>query len=250
MAQPQVSIITASFNSARHLADCVKSVRSQTLDDWEHIIVDDGSTDTSVQLIEQLASTDSRIRVIRHETNCGPGEARNTAVAAAKGRYVAFLDADDEWLPDKLRRQVQLMRDGGWAFSYTDYAIIDDNGTALKESVNVPDRLDYTGLLKNTAIACLTVMVDTECIKDLKMPDMPSGQDYALWFRILRKGQVAYGINEVLARYRIVPKSVSRNKYRAARRMWTLYRDYEGLGVVRSSWYFLNYAVNAVRKYR
>lgn len=250
MSVPTVSVITPCYNSSQHIGDCLDSVKSQTFDDWEHIIVDDGSSDDSAQLIRKCAQEDPRITLIAHDHNRGPGHSRNTGIAAAKGRYIAFLDADDEWLPQKLQCQLTSMRNNDWAFSYTDYAIIDDNGSELKSSVGVPEQMDYKTLLKNTAIACLTVMIDTGRIKDPRMPDMPSGQDYALWYRILRDGTMAHGINEVLAKYRVVPGSVSRNKVKAARRMWRLYREFEHLGVARSSWYFLNYAVNAVRKYR
>jgi len=225
-------------------------VLAQTFCDWEHIIVDDGSEDGSADLISELAASASRIRLITHERNLGPGCSRNSGVAAAEGRYIAYLDADDQWLPHKLERQLQAMRDNDWVFSYSDYAVIDQDDNLVRPSVGVPAVVDYDTLLKNTAIACLTVMIDTQRLQDLDMPDIPSGQDYALWFRILRQGTLAHGLADVLARYRVRPNSVSRNKLHAARRMWRLYREFEGLGLVRSSWCFAHYAVNSVKKRR
>lgn len=249
MANPVVSVITPCYNAADFVNGCMDSVQAQPFGDWEHIIVDDCSVDASAELVKEQAAADKRIRLIRHEHNQGAAAARNTAVEAARGRYIAFLDADDLWLPAKLEKQVGLMRENDWAFSCSDYSIIDTEGNIVKESVGIPATIDYSGLLKNTVIGCLTVVIDRERIVDLTMPDLRSGQDYALWYRILRSGVVAHGVDEVLAQYRLVPGSVSRNKLRAARRMWRLYREYERINPLLASWYFLHYAVNAVRKH-
>jgi teichuronic acid biosynthesis glycosyltransferase TuaG len=246
---PKVSIITPCYNSSTFVSNCINSVLSQSFQNWEHIIVDDCSNDESVASIKAYSGVDSRIRLIKHKHNRGAAASRNTAIGKARGRYVAFLDADDMWLPEKLDIQLGLMEKNNWAFCFSDYSIVDADGNIIKDHVGVPYRIDYRGLLKNTVIGCLTVVIDSHKIGDLRMPEeLRSGQDYALWYRILRTGMVAYGIDSVMAQYRVVPGSVSYNKVNAARRMWRLYREYENINVLLSSWYFLNYSINAIRK--
>jgi teichuronic acid biosynthesis glycosyltransferase TuaG len=220
----------------------------QTFQDWEMLIVDDASEDSTWQVINEAAGLDKRLRVFRLSDNSGAATARNLAMQKAKGRYIAFLDADDLWLPEKMDRQLAFMRSKNAAFSFTSYKMMTETGELLAGRVEVPASIDYPGLLKNTIIGCLTVMLDSKITGPLKMEDLRSGQDYTLWFRLLRDGLVAYGLDEDLARYRLVPGSLSRNKLNAARRMWKIYRVYEGLSLPYSVWCFANYSWNAVRK--
>ncbi len=247
---PAVSIITPAYNSSATIQETVNSVLRQTFQDWELLIVDDASEDATWQVINAEAGLDDRIRVFRQPGNMGAAAARNLAMQEARGRYIAFLDADDLWPPEKLDRQLAFMRRKDAVFSFTSYRMITEAGDFIGNRVQVPATIDYSGLLKNTIIGCLTVMLDSNRTGPLKMENLRSGQDYTLWFHLLRDGMVAYGLDEDLARYRLVSGSVSRNKIKAARRMWKLYRVYERLSLPYSVWCFANYAWNAVKKSR
>jgi len=248
MKNPSVSVITPCFNADKYISSCLESVQNQTFQDWEHIVIDDNSKDDSSGIIKDYADKDPRILFKSIQHNTGTAAGRNSAITASRGRYIAFLDADDLWLPEKLEVQLGLMKQHAWAFTFSDYAIINQEGVTVRDRVGIPSYVEYEDLLKNTVIGCLTVVIDSHKIHDLVMPALRSGQDYALWYRILRSGFVANGIERVLAKYRIVPGSLSRNKIYAARRMWRLYREYENINVLRSSWYFMNYAYNSFKR--
>jgi teichuronic acid biosynthesis glycosyltransferase TuaG len=251
MLAPIVSIITPAYNSRRFISDTIESVKSQTYTAWEMIVVDDCSFDNTCEVVEQKAKLDERIRLIRVDKNSGPAIARNIALEAASGRYIAFLDSDDIWLPQKLERQIAFMQQGGIAFSYTNYRRMREQGDLYGKLIKLPLSLDYWGLLKNTGIAgCLTVMIDREMTGDFWMPDLPHGEDLVLWLQLIKKGFTAFGLSEDLARYRIVGNSTSRNKRRAAKEVWRVYRDIEKLGFLPSSWCFINYAWSALQKSR
>ena len=247
---PTVSVITPAFNSLVTIHETINSVRGQTFQDWELLIVDDASEDATWEVINEARCLDDRIRVFRQPMNMGAAAARNLGLHKARGRFIAFLDADDLWLPEKLERQLAFMRQKEAAFSFTSYRMMTEAGALLGSPVEIPLSIDYRGLLKNTVIGCLTVMLDKDRTGPLKMEDLRSGQDYTLWFRLLREGMVAYGLDEDLARYRLVQGSLSRNKIKAARRMWKLYRTYERLSVPYSAWCFTNYAWHAMKKRR
>lgn len=170
-----ISIVTPVYNAERFIAETIKSVQAQEYTNWELLLVNDQSTDNSQFIIEEFAIEDNRIKVINLAENSGAAVARNTGIAASKGQYIAFVDSDDAWDSDKLIRQIAFMQKGGIAFSYTDFRLVDEQGNVLKEKANVPLSLDYTGLLKNTAIACSTVMIDREQIGDFRMPLVRKG---------------------------------------------------------------------------
>ncbi len=246
-ADSLVSIITPAFNAGRFIAETIASVQAQTYDQWEMIVVDDGSRDNTCEVVEALAKEDGRIRLLRLTINSGPAIARDTALQAARGRYIAFLDSDDLWLPEKLDRQLNFMQRRGVAFSYTQYRGISETGEACGRLIVVPPSLDYHQLLKNTAIATLTVMIDREKTGPLEMINT-NYDDYALWLHLLKKGFIAFGLQEDLARYRVVGKSLSRRKGRAALWVWRIYRDTEKLSFSYAARCFANYAWRAYWK--
>ncbi|WP_307847708.1 teichuronic acid biosynthesis protein TuaG [Metabacillus bambusae] len=245
---PYVSIITPSYNSSKYIKKTIDSVKMQTFKNWEMIIVDDCSKDDTRSILRKLSEEDSRIKVIYLETNSGAAVARNTAIDAAMGKYIAFLDSDDLWLPEKLEKQIKFMEEKDILFSFTKYDVIDEEGNNLNKPVSVPESIDYHGLLKNTIIGCLTVMINIEKLGKMKMPEIRTRQDFAFWLSILRKGHKAYGINETLAQYRYVADSISSNKVKAAKRNWQVYREIEKLGFFYSAWCFINYAYNGIKK--
>ena len=244
-----VSIITAAYNAERFLAATVASVRAQTFGNWEMLVADDCSNDDTRRLVKEVAGADSRVRLIALERNSGPAMARQAAINAARGRYVAFLDSDDLWLPQKLERHLMFMQARGAALSFTAFRRMSADGARVGRLIHVPARLTYHELLGHTAIATSTAMIDRELSGPFHMVKTYY-DDFALWLEITRRGFPAFGLDEDLMRYRVVGGSVSRNKGRSAMMVWRTYRDVERLGFVRASWSFARYALNALHKYR
>lgn len=243
-----ISVIIPTYNAEKYILETINSVKSQTYQNWEMIIVDDCSKDNTVEIIKKEAKNDSRIKLIQLSQNCGAAIARNTAIRNAKGKYIAFLDSDDLWYPEKLEKQVAFMQENDIAFSFTSYRIINEDGTETDKIINVPKEINYKGLLKNTIIGCLTVMLDVSKLGLVQMPNIRTRQDTALWLSILKRGHKAYSIQEPLAKYRKVRGSISSNKLKMARQTWRMYRDLENLNVLHASWCFVNYAWNALKK--
>ena len=246
---PSVSIVTPAYNASLLIPQTIASVQSQTLKDWEMLIVDDCSTDETCAVVQRYAASDSRIKLICHSGNGGPARARNTALSAASGCYIAFLDSDDLWLPDKLERQLAFMGEKDAAFSYTLYRQFTENSEQPKKIILLPTSFSYRSLLRNTGIACLTVMIDTQKTGPIKMP-LVRHEDYALWLNVLNRGIVAHGLMEDLARYRVAKGSVSGNKLRSVTWVWRIYRDVEKLSLPYAAFCLLNYGWRAYRKHR
>lgn len=243
-----VSIITPSYNSSKFIEDCVHSVLLQTYSNWEMIIVDDFSKDNSRDIITQLSAKDDRIAIRFLNKNVGAAEARNVAIRKAKGKYIAFLDSDDIWNPKKLERQISFMKKNERAFSFTSYQLISEEGNKSIKIIKAPEKMTYHSYLKNTIIGCLTVIIDRERTGEFEMPNVYSSHDMALWLLIMRRGFAAYGLNENLAKYRIVSSSNTANKIKAAKEVWDIYRKIEGLNIVYSIICFVGYAFNAIKK--
>lgn len=248
---PAVSVITPVYNAEKFIEETMDCVRAQSYSDWEMILAEDSSTDHSVQVIrDYLERTgETRIRLICLEKNSGAARARNRGVQEAVGRYITYLDSDDLWTPEKLEHQLKFMEEHSAAFGFTGYEFADEHGRGLGKIVRVPETITYQEALKNTTIFTSTVMFDTERIakEELEMPVMKS-EDTALWWKILRQGYRAYGLNENLVKYRRAGKSLSSNKLEAVRRIWNLYRRAEGLGILSSARYFCCWAVHAVKR--
>ncbi|OOE64206.1 glycosyl transferase [Salinivibrio sp. ML198] len=240
-----VSIITPSYNSSLYINETISSVLSQTYEYWELIIVDDGSTDGSVDIIKSFCREDSRIRLIELSGNSGAAVARNTAIQAARGRYIAFLDSDDKWKARKLEKQLKFMRDGNVALCFSSYDKINERGEFIS-AVKVPERVSYHQLLKCCVIGCLTAIYDTQKVGKMYMPLIRKRQDLGLWLKILKNCDYAYSLNEVLAEYRVHSRSISSNKLIAAKYNWALYRKIEELSFLKSLYYFCHYALNGV----
>ena len=243
-----VSIITPSYNSAKFIKQCIESVIAQTYINWEILIVDDCSRDDSCLVIKKLATQEERIKYFLLDENIGAVEARNVAIRQAKGKYIAFLDSDDLWEPQKLEKQISFMQTEDIAFSFSTYQPISEDGSKLYSIIHAPKIVTYSSYLKNTIIGCLTVVIDREKTGGFEMPKIRSSHDMALWLLIMRRGFDAYGLDENLARYRIVSTSNTANKWRAAKDVWMVYRQFEKLSFFYSIWCFLNYAFNAIIK--
>ncbi len=244
-----VSIIVPVYNVEKYIVETMECVRGQTYENWELLLVEDCSTDNTVRTIRehQAQVRDERVRLICLSANGGAAKARNVGLSEARGRYIAYLDADDLWEPGKLSRELAFMEETGAAFAFTGYEFADEEGRGLGRVVHVPKTLTYRQALRNTTIFTTTVMFDTDRIpKELLQMPIVKSEDTALWWKVLRNGYIAYGLDENLVRYRRPGRSLSSNKLEAMRRIWTLYRREEGLSVWTSGWNFCFWAVRAV----
>ena len=205
------------------------------------MIADDCSTDNTAAVIESYAAKDPRVKLIRQPRNGGPALARQAAIEQAQGRFIAFLDSDDLWLPAKLERQIAFAREHRAALSYTAFRRINENGSVTGRLIAVPASLSYDQLLKNTSIATLTALVDRDIAGPIAMKN-EGYDDFCLWLSILKPGHVAWGLNEDLARYRVRGVSVSSRPMRSAGWVWHIYRNVERLSLLKSAWCFAHWA--------
>jgi teichuronic acid biosynthesis glycosyltransferase TuaG len=244
-----VSIITPSYNSETFIKDTILSVLNQTFQNWEMIIVDDKSRDESINIIQEFIKNDNRIKFIKLNNNMGAAMARNEALKVSKGRYISFLDSDDIWSPAKLEKQLTFMQSNNYPISFTSYETINENGKENNHIIRTVKSLDLEQYLKNTIIGFSTSMIDRNLIKEeLKFLDIRIRQDTNLWITILKQGYKAYGLDEVLVKYRIHSNSISSNKVKAAKQVWNLYFNIHKFGLLKSIYYFSWYAFNAVKK--
>jgi teichuronic acid biosynthesis glycosyltransferase TuaG len=244
---PLVSIITPAWNAEDTIAATISSVRSQTMPDWEMLVADDCSLDRTADVVESIAREDRRVRLVRCRENGGPARARQAALDAASGRYLAFLDSDDLWLAAKLERQIPFMAANGAALSYTSFRRISADGSRIGRPRPVPVSLSYRQLLCNTAIATLTAMVDRNRAGEVSITDA-GYDDLCLWLGILRRGHTAYGLREDLARYRVRGNSVSSRPLRSAGWVWNIYRNVEHLAWPDAVWCLANFGARACVK--
>ena len=264
-----VSIIVPVYRAESYIAETIAMVVRQTYKEWELLLIDDHSPDNSDKVIrEQLKAyerrslpmeqqgirsaeeytdgTGRRIVLVSKDKNEGAAAARNTGLDIAQGRYIAFLDADDVWFPQKLDHELRFMKDKQAGFAFTAYEFGDEKAHTTGKKVCVPESLTYRKALSRTVIFTTTVVFDREIIPDklMRMPLVES-EDTATWWQILRAGYTAYGLNETLAIYRRPSKSLSSNKFAAIRRIWKLYRRQEKLSVVSSARHFILWAYRA-----
>ncbi len=249
--EAMVSIIVPVYRAEKYIEETMDCVRNQTYSEWELLLIEDCGGDRSAAIIAQYVerTRDKRIRLIFQPFNMGAARARNRGVLEAKGRYIAYLDADDLWMPEKLEKELAYLKEKDAGFVYTAYEFADSDGKGTGRVARVPERLTYREALKNTIIFTSTVMFDTAKIPRamLAMPEMKS-EDTALWWKVLRNGYTAWGLDENLVKYRRAGRSLSSNKLEAVRRIWGLYRKAEGMGVVSSAYHFCFWAVRAVKR--
>lgn len=229
---PLVSVIIPCYNSAEHIEETLESVRAQTMPDLEMLVVDDCSSDGSVEVVQRVAARDSRVRLLRQPTNQGVARARNRALDQARGRYIAYLDSDDLWVPEKLERQIAFMAERGIGACFTSYETIEQDGTH-RNFVHTPRSITYRQFLKNTVTCSHSLLFDTRRVDRslLVMPDIRRGQDFATWVQVMKAGHTFFGLDEPLAKYRKCPGSLSSNPLTSVRRTWNIYRRVERLPV-------------------
>lgn len=249
MQKDLVSIIVPVYNNANFLNETIKTVSEQTYENWELIFIDDCSKDDGTKIIEKAIKENLKIKLIKLKENSGAAVARNTGIENAKGKYVAFLDADDLWEKEKLEKQIKFMQENNYEFTFTGYEFVNENGEKLNKIVKVPKSITYKQALKNTTIFTSTVIFDVEKLgKELiKMPNVQS-EDTATWWKVLKARKVAYGLQESLSQYRRSNNTLSSNKMKALKRTWNLYRNVEKLNVFYSAYNFCWYVLNAVKR--
>ncbi len=245
-----VSIITPSYNTAKYIADTIRSVLSQTYQNWEMIIVDDCSTDDTDEVVATFLC-DKRIRYLKNAQNSGAAVSRNYAIREARGKWIAFLDSDDLWLPDKLERQISFMNERVAAFSCTSYWVKKEGEKQLIEYSPKRDSYGYKDILKHCRIGCSTVIYDVDCLGKVYMPtNAPKREDFACWLEILKRGTDVLVYHDPLTTYLVHTYSVSSKKSKMIKYQWHVYRKIENLSWIKSIFYLTNWAIKGLLKYR
>jgi len=245
LMQDKVSVVIPVHNAEKFIKDTVESVFLQEYDNIEIILCENNSTDSTREILKKMS--DPRIKVLNLTDVSDAAGARNAGVKEADGRFIAFLDADDLWQKGKLLKQISFMKEKNAAFCFTGYEFADENAKPLGKIVKVPENITYNEALKNTTIFTSTVAFDMSVLtkEEIEMPHIKS-EDTALWWKLLRNGVTAYGLNENLVYYRRPSKSLSSNKVEAIRRIWFLYRKQEHLSLAKSIACFIGWAARAV----
>ncbi len=223
---PLVSVIMPAYNSADFIAEAIQSVLQQTNKNWELLIIDDASEDNTVKIIEKFASEDPRIHFFQNKTNKGAGISRNIGTKAAKGSYIAFLDADDLWLPEKLETQLEFMEKNNLEMTFSSYYMINEFGQELPNKVQALPVLTYAKLLKSNYVGNLTGIYSVKKLGKIYSPTLRKRQDWALWLTILKRIGSTKGIREPLAKYRIRENSISNNKAALLKYNYLIYSEF------------------------
>lgn len=242
-----VSIITACYNSEKYIVDTINSVLNQSYTKWEWWIVDDCSSDKSVEIIKQYS--DPRIHLISLQKNVGAAKARNIGLNEAKGRYITFIDSDDIWLDNFLVSTVNYLKTNNEELVYATYKRVDENLNPLLNDFVALDHVTYNRMLYNCPMPMLTSLYDSKRIGKVPIPDVDMREDYAMWIEVLKKIPEARAIKEPLAIYRIRKSSYSRNKFLILRKQFAVYYKYLKLSLPQSIYYTVNWALNGMKKY-
>jgi glycosyltransferase involved in cell wall biosynthesis len=239
-----VSIITPTYNAESHIAEAIKSVQAQTYTHWEMLITDDSSVDATYQRVEGYAKEDNRIKLFKLNQNSGPALARNHSIKKAKGHFIAFLDADDIWFPEKLTIQIEAMQKNEVSVCYSSYLHIDEKGESLNTSINAIPNLSYNKLLKNNYIGNLTGIYNVVNLGKIYNPELKKRQDWCLWLEALKRSkQPALGIQKPLAKYRIRQNSISRKKLQLPKYNFQVYYKYLKFNRLKSSFYLMIFLI-------
>lgn len=244
-----VSIIMAAYNAENTIEYAIKSVIAQTYQDWELIIINDCSKDSTLEIVNFYAQKDSRIKLINNERNAGVSITRLNGLRASKGEWIAILDSDDAWLPEKLEKQLKKQCESKADIVYTGVSYIDESGNELSFIFNVPSNISYKKLLKQNIITNSSALVKKEVFEKYYAIGDEMHEDFALWLSALKNGAIAFGIDEPLTTYRISSNSKSGNKIKSAFMNWKTYR-FVKLSVISSLYYMCWYVVKGLEKYK
>ena len=246
---PLISVIMPAYNCSGFISASIASALNQTYQNIELIIIDDCSTDGTDMVIQAYKDRDFRIKALKNEQNIGVAFTRNRGFAAALGEYIALLDSDDIWHPEKLELQLSFMKANHLDLCYTAYSFISETGTPLGQAYFVPIKLNLEHLLRENVIGCSTVLVKTDIVKSIPMRKEYAHEDYVFWIELLQRGARAAGLNKVLMDYRIVSSSRSANKLKSAKNRWRIYRLLLHMNLFQASGLFVSYALHGLVKY-
>ena len=244
-----VSVIMPAYNAEKFIEKAIMSVVNQTYKNWELIVIDDGSKDSTTEIVMQLAQEDSRIVFYANEKNMGVARTRNRGFDIAKGDYVALLDSDDIWMPEKLEKQIELIAKTEADITYTSYGIIDVEDNKYKDDYVVPSQTDFEKMLGENHIGCSTVVLKKSVTEEYRFNENFYHEDYVLWMQLLKDGHRAHGLTEVLVQYRFYPGSRAANKLKSAQKRWVIYREYLNLSFLKSVISLANYMLAGIKKY-
>lgn len=243
-----ISIITPTYNCANFIGETIDSVLAQTYSNWEMIIVDDCSTDNTEEIVNNYSNSDKRIKYYKLDNNSGAAVSRTKAMELANGQYMAFLDSDDLWYPNKLEYQINYMKKNNYAFTCTKYEQINEKSKLLDKVIMVVPKTNYNRLLLDCPVGNSTVMYDVTKMGKFKVSNIRKRNDDALWLQMLKKEKYIYGIDEVLMKYRIRSNSISSNKFKLIGYHWYLYRNIEHLNIVRSVFHICYWCIIKILK--
>lgn len=246
---PLVSVIMPAYNAERFIGEAINSVILQTMSDWELIVIDDCSTDGSYSIVQNLAQADSRIIVLQNNMNSGVAKTRNRGIGLARGRYIAFLDSDDVWHPDKLQRQLDRLAATGAGICYCSYAIIGESSQKVRADYLVPACVTFEDILKENCIQCSAMLIPAEIVKKFMFNTVFFHEDYVLGLDILKNGYTAVACTEILLNWRYLENSRSFNKKKSAKNRWRIYREYLKLPLDKALLCFAYYVAAGLRKY-
>lgn len=244
-----VSVVMPAYNCEEYVAEAISSVLAQTYKNWELLVIDDGSKDDTLQVIKEFSKRDSRIIALPNGKNMGVSETRNRGIELASGDWIAFLDSDDMWKPEKLEKQLEVAEEKEAEFLFTGSSYINEQGVPYKGLFKVPEKVTYKKLRKQNVISCSSVLVRSKYFENIKMEKDEMHEDFAVWLRILKLGVTAFGVNEPLLIYRISRDSKSGNKLKSVIMTYKVFR-FIGVNPIGSAYFTFNHLLGAARKYK
>lgn len=249
-ALTSVSVIMPAYNAVAYIEQAIRSVMNQTFTNWELIVIDDGSTDETCAIVQRLMAEDHRIQLVQNSANMGVARTRNRGLDLCHGDYVALLDCDDVWLPNKLEAQLALANESGADILYCSYGIIDENGASRCDDFIVPETITYHEALAYSVMSCSTAMLSRRVVDNYRFRTDYYHEDLVLWLELLRDGYSAAGVTDVLAHYRVSPHSRASNKIKSAARRWIVIHRCMGEPFFSSVAAMWRYALMTGRKYK
>lgn len=249
MSLPECSVIIPVYNSLGFIEKTLESVLNQTFRNFEIIVVDDNSSDRSYEILKRISKKDHRVRIFRNDQNHGVAQTRNRGIELARGKYIALLDSDDIWLPEKLERQIAFMQEKGCSLTYCSYGFTDKNDNTIEGTFYVPPCVDLKTILKRNVISCSTVMADRQLFLRHKFKSTYYHEDYAVWIDMLKECKISYGYTGVLAKIRIMQGTRSGNKFNSAKHRWLIYRKHLKMNLFKAGFFYANYIFYSGKKY-
>ncbi len=246
---PLVSVIMPAYNAAPFIEEAISSVVNQTVTDWELLVIDDGSCDGTPEIVTKLAENDPRISLIINEENMGCAKTRNRGINIASGQYIAFLDSDDVWHPEKLERQIKKMQESGVEICYCSYGIIGVSGNKVRADYLVSETAEFKDILMENYIQCSAMLIRADIVKKFMFNTEFYHEDYILGLDMLRSGEKAVGCQEILLNWRYLENSRSFNKKKSALNRWRIYRNYLKFPFYKAAYLFAGYTLAGLRKY-